>query len=116
MTEPGVLNLLCPQGATFTTQLTWKTDTTPVDLTNYTARMQVRSSWSSDTKIADLTTANGGITLGGTAGTILITITATATAAMPAGVAVYDLELVAGSGTVTRLVQGNFTITPEVTR
>lgn len=29
---------------------------------------------------------------------------------------VYDLELVSGSGTVTRVLEGTFSLTPEVTR
>jgi hypothetical protein len=62
-----------------------------------------------------LTTANGGITLGGAAGTITITASATATAALTApAVGVYDLELVTGS-TVRRLAAGEVTVTPEVT-
>jgi hypothetical protein len=56
--------------------------------------------------------------LGGTAGTIVVALTATQTAAIdatPSGQYVYDLELVSGS-TVTRLVEGNFLVSPEVTR
>jgi hypothetical protein len=56
------------------------------------------------------------LTLGGAAGTIVITLTATQTAALTAGNYVYDLELVSGAGVVTRLVQGNVTVTAEITR
>ena len=56
------------------------------------------------------------ISLGGAAGTITLTISATDTAALSAPQnGVYDLELVSGS-TVTRLVQGTFLVTPEATR
>lgn len=68
-----------------------------------------------DISILSLTTENGGLTLGGTAGTIAIAITATATAAVAAARYVYDLEIISGS-TVTRLVQGAFFIAREVTR
>jgi hypothetical protein len=35
---------------------------------------------------------------------------------IPAGTYIYDLEMVAGTGTVTRLVQGELIVSPEVTR
>lgn len=102
------------QGATFTLSLLWKTSGgTPIDLTGYTARMQIRSSVSSTTILADLTSA-AGITLGGVAGTIDVEIPATQTATMTKG-GVYDLELVNGS-VVTRFVYGNVSFSKEVTR
>jgi hypothetical protein len=45
-----------------------------------------------------------------------LTISATDTAALTAGRGVYDLELVSGSGIVTRLLQGVATISRNVTR
>jgi hypothetical protein len=77
--------------------------------------MQVRSSFASDTAILNLTSGSG-ITLGGTAGTILINATATTTAGVATGQYVYDLELVSGGSAVTRLIQGTFLVDPEVTR
>jgi hypothetical protein len=32
------------------------------------------------------------------------------------GIYVYDLEITSGAGAVTRVLQGNITVTPEVTR
>ena len=37
-------------------------------------------------------------------------------AGITAGDYVYDLEMVASNGVVTRLLQGSFKVTPEVTR
>lgn len=106
----------CEQGATFYRKITYKdSNGALVNLTGYSARMQVRQSYSSTSTLASLTSSGGDIVLGGALGTIEITISATATAAMPATVAVYDLELVIGS-TVQRLMQGAFQITAEVTR
>jgi hypothetical protein len=105
------------QGATFRLQLTYKIDGTAVDLSNYTARMQIRQEYDSESPSVSLTTAaGGGITLGGAAGTIDIEITNTQTAALPAGQLVYDLELVAPNGDVTRLIGGNANVRPEATR
>jgi hypothetical protein len=111
---PGKANFLCPQGSTFTRTLTYKIDDSPVDLTGYEARLQVREYHYSDDFVVNLTD-NDGITLGGSAGTIDIVIDATTTQDLVPGSYVYDLELVVGS-TVTRLVEGKFTVTPEVTR
>lgn len=114
------------QGTTFRKTITWKDSSSAlVNLTGYTARMQVRASFSASTTIASLTTSNGGITLGGTAGTIALYISASDTAAFStaspsnfadAFVGVYDLELVSASGDVTRLLRGDFIVNPEVTR
>ena len=105
--------LVCKQGSTFTRTITWSQDGIPVNVTGYTAAMQVRSSYTSPTAVVSLTNGDG-ISLGGTAGTIEITISAVDTAGIPAGNYVYDLELTSG-GTVTRLLEGQFIVTPEVT-
>lgn len=114
MQAPGYLDLVCYQGATFDYTLTWKTAGTPVDLTGYSARMQVRETYTSSSAVLSFTNGTG-ITLGGTAGTILIATNAGTTAGLLAGQYVYDLEMVSGTN-VTRLVQGKFTVDPEVTR
>jgi len=110
---PGKYNMICPQGTTFTKQLTWTVDDIPVDLTTYTARMQVREKYTSPTTVINLNSQN--ITLGGDEGTILITISSDVTTAVFPKEYVYDLELVSSS-VVTRLLEGKFIVTPEVTR
>lgn len=116
MQAPGTLNLTLPQGATWDVSLTWNdSDGLPVNLSGYTAAMQVRESYTDAVTVVSLT-AGSGITLGGTAGTIGITVGAATTAGVAAGNYVYDLELVSGGGVVTRLVQGSVVVTPEVTR
>lgn len=120
MQAPGLLDLNIYQGASWDYTLTWQTGGTPVNLTNYGARMQVRETHASSTAILSLV-AGTGITLGGTAGTILLQASATQTAAIsatPPGPQqyVYDLELVSPSSTVIRLVEGRVLVYPEVTR
>lgn len=110
-------DIVMDQGATFSRAITWQdSQAVPVNLTGYTARMQVRDEVDSSTSALSLTTENSRISLGGTAGTITLLVSATDTAAVAAGEYVYDLELVSGSGTVTRLIQGCFTVDAEVTR
>lgn len=111
---PGKFNFICPQGSTFSRTLTYKIDNSPVDLTGYDARLQVREYHYSDEFILNLTDTSG-LSLGGSAGTITIDLDADTTTNLVAGDYVYDLELVV-SDTVTRLIEGKFTVTPEVTR
>jgi hypothetical protein len=108
--------LICKQGETFTRTVTWSIDGSAVNLANYTAAMQVKSSYTSNTAILTLTsTPAAGITLGGAAGTITLTISAADTADLAVGTYVYDLELTSDDDTVTRLLEGQFVVTPEVT-
>jgi hypothetical protein len=111
----GVVNFVCPQGSTFRRTLTWKTGVTPINLTGYSARMQVRETHDSSTVVASITSGNG-ITLGGSAGTIELYLSNTTTANIRSGLYVYDLEVVAPNGDVSRLIEGKFEVTPEVTR
>lgn len=114
MFTPGRYNITAYQGATYDLNLTWSIGGTAVNLTNYTAAMQVRESADAGTAVLSLTNGSG-ITLGGTAGTIALNISANTMGAVVAGQYVYDLELNSGSA-VTRLVQGNFDVQAQVTR
>jgi hypothetical protein len=108
-------NLIIDQGATWSITFTYKnTDGTPINLTGYSAALQLRTSYDAASAALSLTSGSG-IVLGGTAGTIAVTATATQTGALTAGEYVYDLELTSSS-VVTRLVQGRITVTPQVTR
>jgi hypothetical protein len=71
---PAVLDMMTiVQNGTFRKRLIWKAGTpkVPVDLTGCTARYQIRPEYNSDVQlIEELNTENGGLTLGGAAGTI----------------------------------------------
>lgn len=112
----GKHNITANQGETFNFSFTISTDGTPWDLTGYTARMQVRTTVEATTKLLDLTSGDGDITLGGSAGTVAITVSATDMAALIAGRHVYDIEVVSGGGVVTRILEGKFSVKAEVTR
>ena len=121
MTKPAKLKFTIYQGATFRKRLTWtnKATGTPLDLTGCKARMQVRAEVESTEVLLELTTENGGITLGGAAGTIDLYVGATATAAINWEGGVFDLEIIhpgALPDDVTRIVQGTVSVSPEVTR
>lgn len=87
-----------------------------IDLTGYTARMQVRTKLETATTLLELTTENSGITLDNIKKTITINITATATAALTWLTGVYSLELISSTGIVTTLINGNVLVKKEVTR
>ena len=112
-----LFDLEIKQGETLSLVATWRDSANAlVNLTGYTARAQGRLSYDAATTLFSLTSSSG-ITLGGAAGTITITLSAAATAALSAPQqGVWDLELVSGSGVVTRLLEGDLRILPEATR
>lgn len=114
----GTYNIIADQGATFGRVLVWKDSAgDPVPMSGYTARMQVRTDYfSTGAPVLELTTANGRIALAASTGEIALTVSASDMTAIVASEYVYDLELVSPALVVTRLVQGNFTVRPEVTR
>ena len=111
----GSYNFTCEQGATFSRTLTIKDSNGDArDLSDYTARMQVRRRLTDTSTLIELTTENGRISLN-SEGEVSLSIGATATAALSDG-GVYDLELIASDGTVERVIEGNFVLSLEVTR
>lgn len=111
------LDIVVEQGATFDVTLTWKDSAgDPIDITGYSARMDIRANIDEDTAIHSMTSANGDIVLGDAAGTIQLLITAADTEAFDFQTAVYDLELISGAGAVTRLIKGCIELDKEVTR
>ncbi len=111
-------NLVCEQATTFNFQFVIQDEAngvvTPWNLTGYTATMTVRPFVGSNTTTLSLTTANGGIVLGGANGRITVTISAATTADLVPARYSYDLVLNSG-GTVTRALEGRFVVTGGVT-
>lgn len=91
-------------------------DGTPVNITNYTAALQMRTSPLAKTAVLTLTTSNAGLTITGNSGTINAHATNVQTSAITNGKYAYDLEITSPSGVVTRLVQGTVEVSPQVTR
>jgi hypothetical protein len=110
----GKYNIVAKQGATFSKTFTISNDGTPWNLTGYSGRMQVRRSFSSGTKLLDLTSPLD-ITLSGS-GEISVTVSAIVMATVPSGRWLYDLEVQSNDGEVYRILEGRFAVTPEVTR
>lgn len=123
----GKYDMTCEQGTTFIRTLAvlqpdLENDPTGdtfeiMDLTGYTARMQVRRTIENTNKMLELTTANGSldVTFQDQSNVIRIYLPADVTASVTTS-GVYDLELINQGGEVSRLVEGNFIVVPEVTR
>jgi hypothetical protein len=110
-------NVVIDQGANWFLNVTYENPNgTPVNLTGYTAALQLRSLPSDTVAVLSLTTGSG-ITITGVSGLVAIQATATQTRAIDEGVYYYDLEITAPStGVVTRLIQGQADVSAEVTR
>jgi hypothetical protein len=114
----GTQNLIIDQSADWYCNFVYYSDTAqtiPVNLTGYTAKMQMRSNASDSKAVLTLQTGSG-ITITGATGTIALHATAAQTSAIVAGYYVYDLEITSGAGIVTRLIQGQIQVSPAVTR
>jgi hypothetical protein len=112
---PGRYNMKVYQGSTFSLAPQWKIDGEYVDVTGYTAAMDVKNSANSATNIVELSSSNGRITVGTTNGKFTLNLSAATTTSLAAGQYVYDLEVTSPGGVVTRLLEGGFTVYEGVT-
>ncbi|OZI17919.1 hypothetical protein [Bordetella genomosp. 7] len=112
----GYYDLHIDQGATFRLLFTWKdSEGEPVDLSGCEARMQMRYIHPDDL-VLSLSTGDGDIVLGGTAGTVELKLEPERTAPLTQLTGAYDLEIVYQGGDIVRLLQGRWFISREVTR
>ena len=116
----GIYNINIKQGATFTLSFNWKDKQGRLkDLTDYSAAMKIRTDYDSATSLVSLTSGSG-ITLGGTAGTVICKIAPAETTTLSNDdfPAVYDFELTntVDATIVLRLLEGKVTFDQNVTR
>lgn len=108
----GKLDLTIEQGATFSRTITVKdSSNVAVNISSDTFAGQVRKRHQSGTVEATMTCT----VTDGANGEFTAVISSTDTTAMDPGDFVYDIEWTSGS-TVTRLLEGTATVTPQVTR
>jgi hypothetical protein len=112
-------NLVIDQGADWYLTVTYENPNgTPINITGYTAALQLRSLPSSPTAVLSLSTG-AGITITGNTGVVSIHATATQTRVIDEGTYYYDLEITSPAtptAVTTRLVQGQAIVSAEVTR
>jgi hypothetical protein len=124
----GKYSFVIEQGATTKFQIDWKdVNDSPINLSGYHARMQVRPAIESDIVFLSLSSSlsdscGTGINLSGSNGTtplasgsIGIYISAASSSMLNFGEAYYDLELV-NDCEVTRLLEGKVKLSKNVTR
>jgi hypothetical protein len=125
----GKYNFTIEQGTTTKFEVQYNDDDgTPIDLTSYQCRMQIRSDFADfdstlyATLSSSLAVDGTGLNLQGvdgskalTSGSIGVIISSAVTETFDFDEGVYDLELVTGTN-VTRLLQGKVKISREVTR
>lgn len=112
----GQYDITIEQGATWQRNIVWKDSTgTPIDITGYSARMQIRTRKSSTSTLLSID-QDDYISVGTTDGLLEISIPASVTAALDFRGAVYDIEIESPSGTVYRLLEGTAELSKEVTR
>ena len=115
-----VEDIIIQRGGTFIYPiLIWNDNRlTRKNLTGFTAELKIKRKLPNGelepTSIIELTTENGGITLGGLEGTVDLYISATNTATLPSANAFYDLKLINGASVETAL-SGTATIKDTVT-
>jgi hypothetical protein len=118
MIKPTSTYLTIYQGATFSETFTWVAGDTniPVNLTGYSARLQVKDNYDG-LVILELNTTNGGIVFPSplTSGVINLFMSAASTSVLNFSMAIWDLILIASDGTVTRLLNGRMALSPGVT-
>lgn len=112
--NPGRYNITVYNGTTFSLAPSWIINNVPVNLTGYSADMQVRDV--SNNLIVEMSTANGRAVITAATGTITFTLTATETSAvnLPAGTYSYDINLTAPDTTVYKILQGVFVVNASV--
>lgn len=109
---PATFNLTIRTGDTETVSVTLQNENgTPVDIAGRTYAAQLRTNASNTTILASFTCA----IVDAASGTLTASLTATQTAALTPGLAVWDLQETNGSS-VTTLLAGQVTIVQDVTR
>jgi hypothetical protein len=115
----GRWDLVIEQGTTFIRYFRWEDSAgSPVDLTDYSLRMKIRTNIGATATIAS--TEGGGVIAitkpSPTTGVFIVTINATDTDDLDFVRGIYDIEAyTAADAVVYRVVQGNVTLNKEVT-
>jgi hypothetical protein len=124
MMAAATYNFTIEQGATFSKVITWKDSTgAGINLTGYTITGKIKRKTSDSNALATFTATLAN--QGASPGQFTLSLTATQTGLLPTAVGgsaekvllecVYDVEATTGS-TVTRLLEGIVSISPEATR
>ena len=110
-----IYNFFMDQGATWSLEIQiLEPDDDPLNLTGFSAAMQMRSDFGTEPAYLTLESPSSGIVITPAEGKLLLTATSTQTLALPAGFYLYDIEIYSGNF-VQRVLQGTVTVNSEVT-
>lgn len=105
------------QGADFSKSFVLRnSDGSLKDLTNHTARLQIRRYVFEEEILLEATTANNGISINTGTATVTVRFNNAVTSLIDVKSGVYDLELIDATGNVARILKGSVVFDPEVTR
>jgi hypothetical protein len=112
----GLYDITIEQGARLRRTIYWRNeDGDLVDLTDATALAHFKTHHADDDTLIALTTENGGITLGGVLGTIVLAMTTAQTEAFDAeDFGVWDLKVIDSADEADRPLEGKYSISPQV--
>lgn len=115
MTTP-VYHIEIQEGTDYSVTFTYEDPETglPINLTGFTAALTVRQKY--DGYVNPDVDLSFVPTLGGAAGTVLVTIPGSSTKNLHWTAGVYDVFLTSSTGRVTKLVGGFFVVIPSVTK
>lgn len=129
----GKYSFIIDQGTTVDFRIEYRdSNNLPIDLSNYEARMQIRTAKESQTVICTLSSSiapdgtglymmpfSGSVQLPKSSGSIGIVISAASSSGFNFSEAYYDLEIMSGSAPTTyvnRILEGKVKLSKEVTR
>jgi hypothetical protein len=105
-------NLIIDQGSDFVIDITVADENGNIfDITDFTVASQVRKHYTSANSVSFVT-----LVANAEAGVFTLSMNAHTTSMLTAGRYVYDVELTSSAGLITRVLEGQVTVTPEVTR
>lgn len=106
------VELTIDQGSTFQASVNLANDDeTPIDVTGYTFKSQIRKSYYSTTSTANLNVT----VVEAVNGKLVLSLPSDQTANIKAGRYLYDLKMTSGN-TITRVIEGIITVTPQVSK
>ena len=103
--------IVIDQGTDFSKVIDVKSGNTAFDLTGYTVAAQMRKNYASTAPTATFTATHNDAL-----GQVTLSLTNSITAALQPGREMFDVEITSTAGLITRVAEGEVSVTPGITR